>query len=359
MKYIVIFFTSFLCFSQTNLQKTWSTYYFGNSSNLIDSVVDNDGNVVVVGFVRLPENFDYYNQFTTVNCYQKNIYSANTNFKTEGFVAKFSPLGLLLWSSYFGGEGTDGITKITVDNNNNYYFVGNTMSYNNIATQGSYISSLSSINITTGFLAKFSSSGNRLWCTYIPGNISDLKFYNNALYLGGQTITKTNLATSGVYNETLINYDSSYIYGNNYYPYVMKFDLQGNRLFGTYLDKTCPVDTTFDQAFTINFDSFSNLIVTFNLSNINLSSITTPSCHQSNFGGGNYDGFIMKLSADFTQKIWGTYFGGSGDDLIKDVKITGDDIYIVGYTKSVNNISTLNSFQPNITNTSLIEGFYN
>ena len=60
---------------------------------------------------------------------------------------------------------------------------------------------------------------------------------------------------------------------------------------------------------------------------------TTSGAHQETFGGGSSDGFIMKFNPDHTL-AWSTYFGGENVDVINDIAIYNDIIYMIGYTYS-------------------------
>ncbi len=73
---------------------------------------------------------------------------------------------------------------------------------------------------------------------------------------------------------------------------------------------------------------------------------TTPGVHQSIYGGGKRDGFIVKFNPA-GGVVWSTYFGGENSDAITGMTIDrNDNIYIFGLTYSSSNISTPNAYQP-------------
>ena len=88
--------------------------------------------------------------------------SAPQGTRGSGFVAKLSPTGSLVYSTYFGSGGSDRGTAIAVDADGNAYVVGAATSrnlplVNPASTTGS------------GFAAKFDPSGSRLlYSTYLP-----------------------------------------------------------------------------------------------------------------------------------------------------------------------------------------------
>ncbi|WP_395064513.1 T9SS type A sorting domain-containing protein [Flavobacterium sp.] len=345
-KYLIILFLSNALFSQTNLQKTWSTYYLTNRSDVGSSIIDSSGNIIVCGTVSIKEDLSFYTQFTTSGCNQNTPYGGNS----EGFIAKFSPLGNLIWSTYFGGESDDGCAKIIIDSNNDIYVSGVTQSFSNISTAGAYMSNVTSMFTSTSFLTKFSSSGNLIWSTYIPGSVFCTKLINgNQIYLAGYTFNPNNgLATIGSYKENADLYNEGVV--SNCNGFFMKFDLQGNRIYGTYLGK-CTI-SSFDTDSNNNV-YFSGGLIYGNQTN---SFTTTNLCHQPNFGGGSSDSFIMKFDSNVTNKIWSTFLGGNAQDNINSILIIDDFIYSYGFTFSSDNISTYGSFQTNITNLNKSDG---
>ncbi len=75
-----------------------------------------------------------------------NLAATNAGFR-DGFVAKFSDTGDMLWQRQFGGAGSDIVWDIAADAFGNSYSIG-------------YVSTL---NDLTGFIAKHDTDGNLLW----------------------------------------------------------------------------------------------------------------------------------------------------------------------------------------------------
>lgn len=77
-------------------------------------------------------------------------------------VMKFSDTGNLVWGTYFGGEGTETYSNISVLNDDTFYITGDTYSFQNIATIGSYQEIFSrnpnnhiSVKHSNSYIAKF------------------------------------------------------------------------------------------------------------------------------------------------------------------------------------------------------------
>ncbi|MFD2551448.1 T9SS type A sorting domain-containing protein [Bizionia sediminis] len=71
----------------------------------------------------------------------------------------------------------------------------------------------------------------------------------------------------------------------------------------------------------------------------------TAASHQSNYGGGQGDGFIIKHSPE-GDNLWATYFGGEDFDVIEGIAIDSNDhVVVVGITYSATGIATPGAFQ--------------
>jgi hypothetical protein len=56
-----------------------------------------------------------------------------------------------------------------------------------------------------------------------------------------------------------------------------------------------------------------------------------------NSNAGAQDGTVFKLSADFSQLLFSTYYGGGGNDACYSVKVDeSDNLIFAGGTKSIN-----------------------
>lgn len=98
-------------------------------------------------------------------------------------------------------------------------------------------------------------------------------------------------------------------------------------------------------------DSNGNLYIAGIINGTDLTNITTftnGSSYQQNYGGGDYDGFLIKFN-NLGQIVWGTFLGGSDFDRISDIEIdNNNNIYIIGSTSSNSNIATIGAFQENL-----------
>lgn len=74
----------------------------------------------------------------------------------------------------------------------------------------------------------------------------------------------------------------------------------------------------------------------------------TPNAHQTSYGGGNLDGFLVKISPE-GNLLWATYFGGENDDQVGAVSIgNNNSVFIIGRTGSTQNIAAPGAYQTNL-----------
>jgi hypothetical protein len=174
-----------------------------------------------------------------------------------------------------------------------------------------------------------------LWATYYGGN-GDEWLWNvcsdqlGNTYYSGTSASTNAMASTGAYQVT---------YGGGAYDaIVIKFDPSGNRIWGTYYGGYGD-----DEGYGLTIDKSNNLY----LSGLTTStiSIATIGSHQTNYGGGVYDVFLVKLTSSGSI-VWGTYYGGSGDDRSFFCHTdTLGNVYLSGATSSTNSISTPGSHQ--------------
>jgi hypothetical protein len=94
----------------------------------------------------------------------------------DAFVAKLNPTGsALLFSTYLGGNASDSGNAIAVDSSSNVYVTGSTAALSGVQ---SFPVTTGTVQATPGgagdaFAVKFSTTGSRLYSTYIGGNAAD------------------------------------------------------------------------------------------------------------------------------------------------------------------------------------------
>jgi hypothetical protein len=105
---------------------SYATYLGGAGSDSARGIgMDSAGNIYIAGVTATTD-------LDTVSAFQPNFggQSMGTVITGDGFVAKFSPTGTLLYLTYIGGSQNDGVTAIAVDAAGDAYLAGATTSTN-------------------------------------------------------------------------------------------------------------------------------------------------------------------------------------------------------------------------------------
>lgn len=313
--------------------RLWATYYGGAKEDAATGLATFNGSVVMVGYTDsnsgiAEEAFD--------DTLGEDNREGGTRFDRDAFIARFSEDGDRIWGTYFGGEEQivtemvqDVAEDVAFDHWGQIYVVGHTTSKQFIAHNGhdnSYNGN------RDAFLAKFNLGGDRLWATYYGGSELDrgsgvaTDDWGN-VYISGYTESK-HMAFNG--------FDLSYSEDQD--AFLAKFDPNGTRLWATYYG-----DTGIDQGHDVATDG----------PYVYMSGITTSANfiakdgHDLKYNGG-IDAFLVQFNF-LGHRLWGTYYGGLKDEGYK----TGDnydksnfvcvsdlgDVYLVGSTRSDNNIS--------------------
>lgn len=304
--------------------RVWATYLGGSDGDYGLDITLTANNIYLTGYTA---STDFP---TTTGAFQTN----NNGGFHDAFITKMDLNGQMVWSSYFGGTGDDRGYGISTDNSNNIVLTGLTSS-NGMATNGSFQPAIG--GSADAYLAKFTSAGNQLWCTYCGGNAYDQCAAvtcdaNGDIYIAGATGSTSNISTTGTAQAVKSGQDDGF---------VVKYNTAGQRIWGTYYG-----GSFMDGATSILVDSFGYVCVAGTTSSTN--NISTGNSFQQSYGGGNTDVFLLKLRSNGTRK-WATYIGGNGIEKTPQLSSdTAGNIIISSSTNSTNNfVATSNAFQLN------------
>jgi len=154
----------------TDGQLDWATYYGGSLTEDGGGVaLDSLGNVYISGTTWSSNNI------STTGAFQTTFAGGSV----DAFLVKFNELGQRVWGTYLGGQGNDEGLYCQVDPFGAVYFGGTTGSSSGIASPGAYktFKGTSSSPIAgDAFLAKFSTSGTRIWSTYYGGEGGEVSY---------------------------------------------------------------------------------------------------------------------------------------------------------------------------------------
>lgn len=239
----------------------WGNFY---SADIASIACDTSGGVYITGNVGT----SYTN--VVVGTIGQTSFQGGAS---DGFLRKIngsSSSGSTVWSFYLGGGSYENIRSVACDIWGNVYVGGETQS-SGMASTGAYHTS--NAGGSDGYIAKFNTSGTKIWSTYYGGTDVD---YVTRVYAGpdgkvfafGNTESSSGIATSGI-------------------------------------PSGLPVHSTYAGGYSVG-------------------SSPPP------FG----DVFIAKFDVNGTRLMYGGYYGGAGDEEIRAAAVNGNRIYITGGTTS-------------------------
>ncbi len=293
----------------------YSTYLGGASTDSGYAIAaDAAGNAYVAGGT-------YSFNFPTANAYQ----STNRG-QQNAFVAKFSPSGSLLYSTYLGGNGSDSAAGIAVDTSGSAYVTGGTTSTN---FPTAFPLQAASGGNQDAFVTKLNPSGNALvYSTYLGGSggMAGSAETGNAIavdssgaaYVAGATSSSNFPVTAGALQPTNLGGGDAF---------VSKLNPAGSALaYSTYLG-----GGSVDCATGIAVDFTGNAYITGYTASYDFLNLRG----MQSGNAGPYDAFLTKLNAAGTGLMWSTYLGGSASDAAYAVAVDSlSNAYVAGLTQS-------------------------
>ncbi len=326
--------------------------YLGGSNNEASFRIATDasGNVYVAG------GTDSMNLPATAGSLANNYQGG----PGDGFIAKFSPAGALIYMTYLGGGGDDYAVAVAADSAGNAYVAGMTSSSNFPVTANAIQKTFGGKGgnfcvswFGDAFVLKLNPSGSQLlYSTYLGGNMDDVASAiavdgSGNAYVTGFTLSTNFPTTTGAYQtafggtggQTGKPACNGLPWFNAGDAFVSKLNPTGTQLvFSTYLG-----GANDDIGMSLGIDSAQNVYVGGLTLSRNFP--VTAGAFQSGFGGTEIqneffntgDGFLAKLNSSGASLSYATYLGGSGDDAVTNIFVAGDgSVWATGATTSTN-----------------------
>jgi hypothetical protein len=299
----------------------YSTYLGGSDEEQgIGLVVDDEGNVYVTG-----QTFSV--DFPTT----PGALDTTLNGGRDGFVAKLSAAGDLIYSTYLGGDNWDYGNCIAVDDAGSAYIGG--------FTHGGFPVTPGAAQATfggsgDGFVAKLSPDGSSLvYSTYVGGSSWE-RIPGIAVDREGSAYIATGSGsfdfptTPGAWDTVCEGCMISSEAGD---AAAVKLSADGSKfIYSTFVGGTgCREDF-----FAVAVDPAGHAYFTGDSCSSDYP--TTPGALQPAFHGGEGDVVVTKLNADGSDLLYSTYLGGAGRE--QGLGITVDDAgnaTVAGYSYSV------------------------
>lgn len=178
--------------------RLWGTYFGGTNTTTSYAVTCTENDVYIGGITYCTTGI------ATAGSYQTTYGGGGF----DAFLTKFTAIGGLEWSTYYGGAGVDYIYALTC-NSEGVYSAGFTHSNTNIASPCGYQTNfIGTGSFNDAFFAKFSPNGTRTWGTYYGGDAEDQCYSiivdaSHHIYIAGVTNSVNGISTAGSYQPNL------------------------------------------------------------------------------------------------------------------------------------------------------------
>jgi hypothetical protein len=302
-------------FNEDGSTVLWSTYLGGSADDRGWAIgIDGAARPVVAG---VTSSSDYP--------VTSGAYDTSYNGDYDALVSKLSADGTsLVWSTYYGGSDREwDVSGLDLDGSARPVFTGGTRSTDLPTSTGAYGTSLGGTD--DAFVAALSADGSALaFGTYLGGEDSDagedVTFDSAGLPVVVGSSSSPDFPTTPTAFQTTP--------GGSRDGFVAKLTADaGSLVFSTFLGGTGA-----DDSFGVVLDDSDRVLVTGGTMSSDFP--TTVGAFSNSYSGAG-DVFVTRLSADGTSQIWGTYFGGSGEE--KGLEVAEDSSarpIFVGWTCS-------------------------
>lgn len=327
--------------------RLWATYFGGSGADgAMNLDIDAAGNIFITGIAASTN-------FPVVDPGGGAWYQSTGGSSYDIFISRFTPAGILSWSTYYGGSLNDMAYGIYIDANDDVYVTGSSGSTNfptlNSGSPAYFQGALSGGLNSDIVVLRFSDSGVREWATYYGGNKEEegqniCVDLNGNIYVVGLT-TSTDLPTldpgggafyQGTYGGAAV-WDGGDVF-------ILKFGPQNEQLWATYYGgadgENDPNNEAFVSASSVATDASGNVYVTASTVSSGFPTYNPGGSYYylGTYQGGLTDGgdiVIMRFNS-LGQREWSTFYGGTNDDFSEacTLDLTNNCYYVTGYTLS-------------------------
>lgn len=292
----------------------FSTYLGGSAQEVpTDVAVDSQDNILIAGVTGSPD-------FPLMNAFQSN-FTGGTEGNADCFLTKFSEDGQsLLFSTFFGGTGSDWCYTMNVDSNDRIAISGTTRSSDFPLLNPHQSTNSGYLDI---FISLFEADGQSLlFSTYLGttnidhGRRVDFDSQGDVLLTGMAGVG--DLATEGTYQEEHAGGSSD--------AFLAKFKANGTMVYLTYLG-----GSSTECANDLAIDSEDNVVITGYTISDDFPTMNSYQEERVDY----FEMFITKFTPDGQSVVFSTYMGGSSSDYGNAITTDSQNrIIVTGQTNS-------------------------
>lgn len=313
-------------------ETVFATYFGGNGlEESMALIVDDDDNIIIAGSTSSTD-------LPLLNPIQPEL-----NGTTDGFIAKFSPSGNLLFSTYLGGSEGERIERIGIDSNGNYLITGRTESDDYPITPGVVQENFGG-GETDIFITALSEDGQTIAYSTYFGNAAeevgldiDVDLDGNLVIVG--LVYDTTNTTDGVYQREYGGGQSDSV--------IAKFNSDCTELIWSTLFG----GDGWDFGDDVDFDSENNIVVSGYTGSSDF-----PLVNQLYNNSPNNDAFFAKLNPSGETLLLSSYLGGNLEDRSYGMEVLSDDSIIISSPATSTDMPTLNAAESN--NSGYSDGYF-
>jgi uncharacterized protein (TIGR03437 family) len=320
--------------NKNGTQVAYSTFIGGSATEMDAAMAVSPTGEVFLGGTTTSTNFP-----TTGAAYRNQAIGG-----TDGFALKLNTTGSnLIFSTFIGSKGTDGLHGIAIDGNGNVYVTGETDATDFPVTEETY--QLERKGTSDCFITKLEATGRQIvYSTYLGGDSDSFTVafescraiavdrHGNA-HVGGITTLRDFPTVNPAFQNLPVGLGEAF---------VTKINNTGKSLlFSTFLGGEGN-----DQVNALTLDGVGNLYAAGSTTSARFP--TTPQVFQrAGFGGTTEfnEGWVAKIDGN-GGLVYSTFLGGSGDETVNGIVAdAGGHAYVIGTTNSLDFPVTFDAIQ--------------
>ena len=305
----------------------WGTYYGGYEGEGFGTILEcEDGSILLGGFTNSVD-------FPTVSGFDMR---GNTSYRVDdGAIVKLNATGWPIYSTFIGGNGTDGVDGLLLEPGGTVLVAGYTNSSDFPLSADAMDPTPNGQSDTV--LLRMSGDGMRiLYGTFLGGSGND--YWHIVRAAGAGSVYSIFMTNSTDIGTTPGAYCSTYVGDvmTTHSIVVVRFDATlKNVTYCTYINGFC----------TLWLPSYAHLSAcvgpsgdVYLASNTKLPGFPTTSGAAFTVFGGEADAVVLRLAPNGlgdSDLVAATYLGGSGLDYVYDMAVGADGrVYVIGVTRS-------------------------
>lgn len=308
-----VFTATILPNSGQDMHAVFSTYLGGSQEDQVrDLTVDAAGNIYVTGGTTSPD-FP-----TTAGAYDR---SQNGNY--DVYVAKLSPQGNLIWSTFLGGPNYDRAYAIEVDAQGFVYVAGRAgdqfpVTAGALQTNFNGSPDVPPYGPQDGFICKLRPNGSAIvWCTYF--GTSDIHIIRDMVLDAAGGIYIASSSESGSFPSAWFSNAFQAQRAGGLDGLVAKVKNDGSQVvWATFIGGSG------DEAGepSIRLDNAGNVFALYSTQSVDA---PVPNGFDNTLGGIR-DLYLVKFSPDGHRLLFGTYLGGSSNEDVETHELAMDPL---------------------------------